>query len=102
MVGEVLSDFVLIFSLVTSTVACLMSLLLWEILRRSPFGRSVLVLAVVMALFSIYHGMLLMMPELDPLTRLIKSGTLTVAAGLIGYLIVLDRRVEREAHLEGD
>ena len=82
-----------VFSLVTGTAAGLLSLLTWEILKRSPFGRGVQVLSVAMWLFILYHALILVVPEAVVLVGIVKSGLFTGIAIFILLLILNDHRL---------
>lgn len=47
------------FALVTGTGAGLLAVVLWEMLRDSPFGTALKLLALVMTIATVYHGGLL-------------------------------------------
>lgn len=87
----------IIFSLVTGTAAGLLSLLTWEILKRSPFGRAVLVLTGAMALFTVYHAVSLFIPGSTVALGLLKSGLFTGVAAFILLLVVKEHRMRDNA-----
>lgn len=93
MVEGVMYELTVTFSLVAGTAALLLSLLLWDTLYRTPFGRAVFAIAVLMGLFSLYHVVVLTLPERLFVTTAAKSVTLTGAVVVVGLMIRLDRRL---------
>lgn len=93
MVGDVLYTLTIAFSLVSGTAAGLLSLLTWETLRRSPFGRAVFVLSVVMGLFTLYHVSVLVFAEPPLVVRTVKSVLFTGVAAFIWLMIWSQYRV---------
>lgn len=93
MEGGVAQILTIAFSLVSGTAAVLLSLLVWEKFRRSPFGRAVLVLLIVMTLFTLYHVFVLVSPAHTLVLRTIKSVLFTGVTVFIWMTIVSQRRV---------
>lgn len=87
----------IVFALITGTAAGLLSLLTWEILKQSPFGRGVLVLSIAMFLFVGYHTLALVFPAAEVLLELVKSGLFTGVAVFILLLIVNEHRIKDTA-----
>lgn len=87
-----------IFALVTGTVAGFLSLLTWDILRESPFGRAVLVLAIAMVVFILYHAVLLLFPGTPMTAKLLKSAMFTGVMVFIWMMAWNQHRVQRETH----
>lgn len=93
MAGDVLYTVSLAFSLVSGTAAGLLSLLTWESLRQSPFGRAVFVLSVVMVVFTLYHVFLLVYPTPPPITQAFKSLLFTGVTAFVWMLVWSQRRL---------
>lgn len=93
MAGDLLYDFTVVFSLVTGTAAGLLSLLTWETLRRSPFGRAILVLSLAMVAFILYHVLLLVWPTNSPFVQLFKSAMFTGVCLFIWMVIWSQHRL---------
>lgn len=93
MVSETLYDLTVAFSLAAGSAAGLLSLLTWETLRRSPFGRAVFVLSLVMVLFIAYHTILLVSPGLSGFARLFKSALFTATAVFVLLLVWSQHRL---------
>lgn len=85
------------FSLVTGTAAGLLSLLTWEILRRSPLGRAVFVLSIVLVVFIGYHVVVLLSPNPPALANLFKSAMFTGATAFIWVMVWVQRRMRQRA-----
>ncbi len=85
----------ILFSLGSGLIALILSLLLWDTLRRTPFGRAVIALAMALVLFNLYHVVALFVPESTLVTTVAKSVTLTGVVLVIGVLIILDNRLRR-------
>lgn len=75
--GGAFYDLTVAFSIVTGTAAALLALLTWETLRRSPFGRAVFVLSLVMVLFIVYHVVLAVAPSEPDYAGIVKSALFT-------------------------
>lgn len=93
MVNETLTNLTVAYSLATGSAAGLLSLLTWETLRRSPFGRAVFVLSVVMVLFIVYHVLVLVAPTPPAYAFVFKSALFTATAVFIWLLIWSHRRL---------
>ena len=93
MASEMLYNLTVAFSLATGSAAGLLSLLTWESLRRSPFGRAVFVLSIVMVLFIVYHVLLLASPATAAYARVFKSALFTGVAVFIWMLVWSQRRM---------
>lgn len=96
MAGETVYNLTVAFSLVTGSAAGLLSLLTWETLRRSPFGRAVFVLSVVMVIFIVYHVLLLVSPSPPAYAGLFKSALFTGVALFVWMLVWSQHRLQRE------
>lgn len=94
MVGEPWYNFTVAFSLATGSAAGLLSLLTWETLRRSPFGRAVFVLSLVMVLFIVYHVLLLVSPTTSVFAVAFKSAMFTGVTVFIWMLVWSQRRLQ--------
>lgn len=97
MVGEPFVTLTVALSLVAGTAAGLLSLLTWEILRRSPLGQAVFVLSVVLVIFTLYHVVVLVSPISPMIAQLFKSATFTSAAVFIWTMVWIERRMRRRA-----
>ena len=100
MVGDALYNLTVAFSLATGSAAGLLSLLTWEALRRSPFGRAVFVLSVVMVLFIVYHVLLLVSPAPPAYAVVFKSALFTGVAVFIWMLVWSHRRMRSRPSTE--
>lgn len=107
---EVLFNATVAFSIVTGTAALLLAVEARQILRRSPFGTAVWVLAGVMAVFITYHLLLLAFHhDFGPLTggppaflRLFESLLYTGIAAFVWLLIWSQRRLRSGAAPGGE
>lgn len=93
MVSESLYNLTVAFSLATGSAAGLLSLLTWETLRRSPFGRAVFVLSVVMVLFIAYHVVLIVAPTRSTFAVLFKSALFTTTAVFVWMFVWSQHRL---------
>lgn len=93
MVSETLYNLTVAFSLAAGSAAGLLSLLTWETLRRSPFGRAVFFLSLVMVLFIVYHVVLLVSPTTPAYVVLFKSALFTGTAGFVWMLVWSQHRL---------
>lgn len=87
------------FALVTGTGAGLLSALMWEIFRRTLFGRAVFALLSVMSVFIVYHVVLLTVSDVPLAAEVLESVAFTGIAAFIALLIHTQRRMgnpERE------
>jgi hypothetical protein len=94
MVGKVVFNLTVAISLMTGSAAGLLSLLTWETLRRSPFGRAVSVLSLVMVLFIIYHVLILLTPTMQAYSVLFESALMAGVAIFIWLLIWSQHRMK--------
>ncbi|MFB6239949.1 MAG: hypothetical protein ABEH81_16590 [Halopenitus sp.] len=97
MPGEALFTLTVAFSLVTGTAAGLLSLLTWEILRRSPLGQAVFVLSIVLVIFILYHVIVLLSPNPPMVAQLFKSAMFTGATVFIWTMVWIQRRMRQQA-----
>lgn len=82
-----------VYAIITGTAAGVLSLQTWEILRHSPFGKAVFFLSLVMALFILYHVLLLLLPTTTVPADLLESAMLTGMALFVGLLIWSQHRM---------
>lgn len=76
-----------LFSLVMGTGAGILSLLFLEVLRRSPFGRAVLVLTLAMVAFVVYHATVLISPGSQVVAEAVRSATYTGVAVFVWVMV---------------
>lgn len=82
------------FSMITGTAAGLLALLTWKIFRAAPFGRALFTLTIVMAAFTLYHGVLLVFDGESMLAAsLVRSAVYTGMAVVVGLVIASQRRL---------
>lgn len=93
MVGAAEYNLTVAFSLATGSAAGLLALLTWEALRKSPFGRAVFVLSLVMVLFIVYHVVVLVSPGLSSFARLFRSVLFTGTAIIVWMLVWSQHRL---------
>lgn len=84
-----------VLSLITGTAACILSILTFEILRRSPFGRAVIVLSLIMIVFVVYHVTLLISPGRVALSETVRSLLYTGSALFVWVTVWSQYRVRR-------
>ena len=94
MASDVVYNLTVAFSLAAGSAAGLLSLLTWETLRRSPFGRAVFVLSIVMVLFIVYHVLLLVSPSSPAFAVVFKSALFTGVGVFIWMLVWSQRRLQ--------
>lgn len=90
------------FSLISGTAAGLLALLTWETLQRSPFGRAVFVLSLVMVVFILYHVLLLVFPSVPLLVKAFKSVMFTGVTVFIWLLIWSQHRFRSHTLVDGE
>lgn len=100
MVGETLYDITVAFSLIAGSAAGLLSLLTWEVLRRSPFGRAIFMLSFVMVLFILYHVLLLISPTPPAYIGVFKSVLFTGVTLFIWMLVWSQYRLRTQPRVE--
>ncbi|MFB6354090.1 MAG: hypothetical protein ABEJ92_08400 [Halobacteriales archaeon] len=101
MSGDLLFTLSVSYALITGTAAGILSLQTYEFLRRSPFGRAVSVLSLVMLVFIVYHVVLLLFPTPPPVATAIKSLLFTGVAVFVGLMIRSQRRMRARAAAGG-
>lgn len=87
-----------LFSLVTGTAAGVLSLLALEILRRSPFGRAVFVLSLVMVTFVLYHATLFFSPVSLVITEVVRSTLYTGVAVFVWVMVWSQYRIRHRSN----
>jgi len=87
-------------SLVSGTAAGVLAVLTWETLRRSPFGKSVFVLSLVMVLFILYHWILLLVPALPPIAQVVKSALFAGGAVFIWMMVWSQHQLTKPPEME--
>ncbi|MFB6105001.1 MAG: hypothetical protein ABEJ57_08000 [Halobacteriaceae archaeon] len=90
------------FAMVAGTAAFLLSLLSWEVLRYSPLGRVLFLLAAVQLLFVLYHVFLLLFPDAQFLRHFIHAAMYTAVAVAVWLLVWAQRKVLRGGNREVD
>lgn len=84
------------------TAATLLAILNWEILRGSPIGRVLLLLAVVEGVFLVYHVVVLVGPEVSLSSQLMHSVLYTATAAMVLKLVGFQREVTRRSTPDED
>ena len=84
-------------TLVAGTAATLLAILAWEILHRSPLGRAVAMLTIVLGAFTVYHITVLVIPAEIVYVRAIKSVVGTGAALFVWWIVLVDRKLHRNS-----
>lgn len=87
-----------IFSLISGTAAGILSILAFEILRRSPFGRAVFVLSIVMTIFVIYHAVLIISPGGNVIVSGFESLLFTGVTGFVWMMVWTQWRIQQQTH----
>lgn len=93
MVSEAFYTLTVAFSLAAGSAAGLLSLLTWETLRQSPFGRAVFVLSLLMVLFIAYHTVLIVSPTTTVYATFFKGALFTGTAVFVWMLVWSQRRL---------
>lgn len=99
--GGTLYTLTVVFSLVSGTAAGLLSLLAWETLRQSPFGRAVFVLSLIMGCFILYHVFALLYEGQVVVLQSFKSVLFTGTAAFIWTMVWSQHRVRTNPVREG-
>lgn len=89
-------------ALCLGTAATLLAVLNWEILRESPIGRVLLLLAVVEGVFLVYHVVVLVGPEISLTSQLLHSALYTATAAMVIKLVSFQRKVTRRSPPDED
>ncbi len=100
MVGNSLFTLSVLFSVIMGTAAGVLSLLTLEILRRSPFGRAVFALSIVMAFFVVYHATLIIAPGTTMLAKTGESSLYTGFAAFVWTMVWSQYRMRRRTETE--
>ncbi|MFB6130542.1 MAG: hypothetical protein ABEJ28_06950 [Salinigranum sp.] len=101
MTVRTLFDLSVAFAIVTGTGAGLLSILSWELFRRSPLGRAIFVLSSTMSVFILYHVLLLGLQAQPSLLRVIESVAYTGVFVFVAAMVLSQRRLRRHAE-EGE
>lgn len=92
MPGDAVFHVTVTFAVVTGTAAGVLSLLTWEVFRRSAFGRVIFAFSGLLSVFILYHVLLLVAGELGGLLAVLESVLYT---GLVAFVILVVH-VERQ------
>lgn len=93
---QLMTTVTVIFALVTGTGAGVLSLLAWEVFRKSPFGRAVLALTITMIVMILYHLILLLFPSTPTAAKILKSAMFTGVMIFIWVMVWDQHRVQRK------
>lgn len=83
----------LAFAVATGSAAGILSLLTWQVFRRSEFGKAVFVLSITLSAFTIYHALVLTWGAEPFLVEVLESLVYTGVAGFIVVMLRLQTRI---------
>ncbi len=81
------------FAIVTGTAAGLLSLLTWRVFRRSPFGRVVFALSLLLSVFILYHVLLIASQSEPAFAKVLFSATYTALVAFIWLAVRAQRQL---------
>ena len=87
MPGDTLFHFSVTLAIVTGTAAGVLAVLNWEVFRHSVFGRAIFGLAILMAVFILYHALLMSFKGTVPGITVLESVFYTGVAAFVGVLL---------------
>lgn len=87
MPGDTLFHISVTFAIVTGTAAGVLALLSWEVFRHSVFGRVIFGFTALMAVFILYHALLMTFADRFPLVPLLESLFYTGLAVFVGLML---------------
>jgi hypothetical protein len=87
MPGDTLFHLSVTFAIVTATAAGVLALLSWEVFRHSVFGRVIFGFTVLMAIFIMYHALLMTFADRSPLIPVLESLFYTGLAVFVGVML---------------
>jgi len=102
MASGVLFNVSVAFAIVTGTGAGILSLLTWEIFRRTAFGAAIFALTFVMSTFILYHVVLLVLQSNSSNTQLLECSMYTCLFVLTILLIHYQRRMRARVSNRGE
>lgn len=83
------------FAIATVSGAGLLSLLVWQLFRRSPIGNVVAIVTVVMTAAGVYHTLLLIVPPESTALSILMSAKYAGFAAVLWLMIRLHTRIDR-------
>lgn len=81
-----------LFAVCTGSVGFVLAVLAWKAFRGAPFGRGLAILVPFMAAFTLYHALLLAVPDLPLLALTIESVAFVLVLVFVGFMVRLHYR----------
>ena len=100
MPGDTLFHLSVTFALVTGTAAGVLAILNWEVFRHSIFGRVIFGFSVLMAVFILYHSLLMAFRDEVPAIALLESLFYTGLAVFVGLMLRVELSLSDEESRE--
>lgn len=97
MVDSTLHTISAIFAIIAGTGAGLLSILVWRILRKSPFGTIVALLSVTMSGLIVYHVVLFVLRPESLFLNTLRSALHTVLAIFLWLVVATHQQLQHNA-----
>lgn len=91
-------------AVITGSAGFVLAILAWKLFHGAPFGRALAILIPYMAAFTVYHALLVIVPDLSLLALVIESLAFALIVVFVGFMIRLHyqrlRKPRREVSAE--
>lgn len=99
-----MTDFALrltaILAISTGSAGFMLAVFAWKVFQGAPFGRVLAILIPYMAAFTVYHALLLIVPDLPLLVLGIESLAFALIVVFVGLMVRLHYQRLRTSHNE--
>lgn len=96
MPGDTLFHLSVTFAIVTGTAAGVLALLTWEVFRHSVFGRVIFAFTALLAVFIVYHALLMTYKGEVPGIAVLESLFYTGLAVFVGLMLRVELALRNE------
>ena len=100
MPGDTLFHISVTLAIVTGTAAGVLAVLNWEVFRHSVFGRAIFGLAIMMAVFILYHALLMSFKGTVPGITVLESVFYTGVTVFVGVLLRVELALSEDESRE--
>ena len=88
-----------LFAVCTGSIGFVLAVLAWKSFRGAPFGRGLAILIPYTAAFTVYHALLLAVPDLPLVALTVESLAFVLVLFFVGYMARLHvRRLRKRSN----
>jgi multisubunit Na+/H+ antiporter MnhB subunit len=81
-----------LFAVCTGSIGCVLAVLAWQSFRGAPFGRGLAILIPYTAAFTVYHALLVAVPDLPLVALAVESLAFVLVLLFVGSMARLHVR----------